>query len=227
MSDQDNENWQQCWRDRDIAFHQFAVDAMLARYWAQLGLAPSDRVFVPLCGKSLDLMWLHRLGHRVTGVELSPIAVRAFFKESKLQPRRTKVGAFTRWEHDRLRIYCGDFFDLRAEDLVGVKALYDRASLTALPEDLRERYVAHLHSILPGDCVILLLTLEDLDEGESDASASAASAEITGLYQAAFDVDMQHAECFSEKTDGTPGAAANRCVRKAYILRPHPLPAAA
>lgn len=222
MLDQDHESWQQCWRDRDIDFHQLTVDAMLVRYWAQLGISPSDRVFVPLCGKSLDLMWLHRLGHSVTGVELSPIAVRALFKESKLQPRRTKLGAFTRWEHDRLRIYCGDFFDLRAEDLVGVKALYDRASLTALPEDLRERYVAHLHSILPGDCVILLLTLEDLEEGETDEAASAVSAEIIGLYQTTFDVEMQLAECFSEKT-----AAAQRCVRKAYILRPHPRPVTA
>lgn len=222
MSDQDHENWQQCWRDRNIDFHQLTVDAMLARYWGQLGISPADRVFVPLCGKSLDLMWLHRQGHSVTGVELSPIAVRALFKESKLQPRRTKVGAFTRWEHERLKIYCGDFFDLRADDLIGVKALYDRASLTALPEDLRERYVAHLHRILPSDCVMLLLTLEDLDEGETDEAASAVSAEIIGLYEATFDVDMQLAECFLEKT-----AEANRCVRKAYILRPHPLPAAA
>lgn len=222
MSNQDHAHWQQCWRDRNIDFHQLTVDAMLARYWGQLGIASSAPVFVPLCGKSLDLMWLHRLGHPVTGVELSPLAVRALFKESKLQPRRSKAGAFTRWEHGRLKIYCGDFFDLRAEDLVGVKALYDRASLTALPEELRERYVAHLHRILPDDCVILLLTLEDLDAGESDEAASGVSAEIVRLYQALFDVDMPHAECFSEKADGTPGAAANRCVRKAYILRPRP-----
>ena len=140
MPNRDNERWQQCWRDHEIGFHQAAVNPLLIRYWPALGLAASDKVFVPLCGKSRDLLWLHQQGHEVIGVELSPIAARAFFKESRLQPVRHKLGAFTRWSNGRLAIHCGDFFALTAADLGDVKAIYDRASLTALPEVLR--YVA-------------------------------------------------------------------------------------
>nr|MBL8411758.1 hypothetical protein [Dechloromonas sp.] len=96
-TERDNELWQQCWRDRDTGFHQTTVNPSLIRFWPSLGLDKSERIFVPLCGKSLDLLWLARQGHPVIGVELSPLAVRAFFKESRLQPSRRKVGKFTLW----------------------------------------------------------------------------------------------------------------------------------
>ena len=145
------------------------VHPLLIRFWADLGLTASDRVFVPLCGKSLDLMWLHEQGHHVVGIELSPLAVQAFFKESAHTPRQARHGALTRWSSERLTIYCGDFFRLTARDLQGVRVVYDRASLTALPEAQRASYVAHLVNILPAGCQVLLLTVEDLDDGESEA----------------------------------------------------------
>jgi thiopurine S-methyltransferase len=232
MSQTDQESWQQCWRDHVIPFHQSSINQNLIRFWPQLALQPSDSIFVPMCGKSLDLMWLYRQGHHVSGVELSPIAVRAFFKESKLQPYRTQGDHFMSWEHDRLRIYCGDFFDLTAADLVGVKALYDQAALTALPEDVRILYVEHLHKILPVNCVLLLMTLEDLEVGETDVVASRISPEITRLYEENYRVSMPLAECFFEQpishgasllpsssisSDSEP---RQRCVRKVYILTP-------
>ena len=44
-------------------------------------------MFVPLCGKSLDLRHLASLGHEVVGVELSPIAVRRSSIDSGAAPR--------------------------------------------------------------------------------------------------------------------------------------------
>lgn len=131
MTHRDNERWQQCWRDREIGFHQQTVHPRLIRTWPRLGLASSNRIFVPLCGKSLDLLWLYRQGHGVIGVELSPLAVRAFFKESRLQAARHKRGRFTRWEHDRLTVACGDIFKLTAADLGDVKAVYERAGASS------------------------------------------------------------------------------------------------
>ena len=219
MSHPDHARWQQSWRERNIDFHLAQVHPLLTRFWSQLGLAATDRVFVPLCGKSRDLMWLHDQGHDVTGVELSPVAVRAFFKESRLQPRRTRSGAFTRWEQERLRIYCGDFFALAASDLLGVKALYDRASLTALPEDLRESYVAHLLAILPDDCRYLLLTVEDLDDDETEAAANTLSGEIGALYGKHFDIDLRHAACSPALLTAEGGISEPRSTHKAYVIR--------
>ena len=90
MTGRDNELWQQSWRDKNIDFHQKAVNPHLVRFWSSLGLAAGDRVFVPLCGKSLDMLWLAGQGHTVIGVELSPLAVRAFFRENRLQAKRRR-----------------------------------------------------------------------------------------------------------------------------------------
>lgn len=219
MSHPDHARWQQCWRDKQTGFHLTHVHPLLQQFWPALQLEVSDRVFVPLCGKSRDLMWLRSQGHHVTGVELSPVAVRTLFKESRLQPVRTQGDRFTRWDQDRLRIFCGDFFALTADDLAGTRALYDRAALTALPDDLRPLYIAHLAKILPGACTQLLLTIEDLDDGEDEASASGTSSEILELYDRFFTVDLLHAACLPavEASDVQRGEA--RSVHKAYLIR--------
>ena len=41
-------------------------------------------VFVPLCGKTLDMVWLCQQGHTVVGCELSEIAALDFFKENSI-----------------------------------------------------------------------------------------------------------------------------------------------
>lgn len=218
MSHPDHALWKRSWHGNQIAFHLLHVHPLLVRFWPVLGLAVAGRVFVPLCGKSLDLMWLHGQGYDVVGIELSPLAVQAFFKESGLEPRQTPHGALTRWSLERLAIYCGDFFGLKADDLQGVRVVYDRASLTALPKELRAGYVAHLVKILPSRCQVLLLTVEDIDDGESEAEASAASDEITALYDAHFTVELMHAECLPTVVDNGK-VVEPHCVHKAYILR--------
>ena len=129
VSSRDNVLWQQCWRDRSTDFHQKSVNAFLTRFWPGFELEPGSRVFVPLCGKSLDMIWLAAQGHEVIGVELSPIAARAFFSENRLRPVRRKVGNFTLWEHGKLSILCGDYFSLTQRDLGRIDAVYDRAGL--------------------------------------------------------------------------------------------------
>lgn len=216
----DNELWQQCWRDRETGFHQLAVNANLIKFWPALGLAPADRVFVPLCGKSLDLLWLARQGHPVIGVELSPLAVRAFFKESRLQPARSKQGSFTRWQSGSIDILCGDFFKLTAADLGPVTAVFDRASLTALPENLRHAYLAHLQKIIPANSKILLITTEEPDADEFQDQPFAIADEITSLYALAFDIDLRHVESLFESDITQPDEAPVRIEHKVYRLTP-------
>lgn len=78
-TDQDNHLWLDFWRDERSDFHQIAVNPLLNKFWPSLKLAHGSRVFVPLCGKSLDMLWLAQQGHEVIGVELSSIAVEDFF----------------------------------------------------------------------------------------------------------------------------------------------------
>src|SRR5574340_1608572 len=141
--------WLERWERKEIGFHQDEINPYLRQYWQELHLARGSEVFVPLCGKSRDMLWLREQGHAVLGVELSPLAAQAFFEENGLSPQRTRGERFDSYEADGIRILCGDFFDLDRDDLAGVKAVYDRASLIALPPEMRERYARHLESILP------------------------------------------------------------------------------
>ncbi|ETK19883.1 MULTISPECIES: thiopurine S-methyltransferase [Pseudomonas] len=152
--------WQERWARNQIGFHLPEVNPYLQRHWPQLALAEGSKVLVPLCGKSLDLMWLASHGLRVMGVELSEQAVEAFFSEQNLVPRITRRNAFTVYQADLIEVWCGDFFALDAEALIGCAALYDRAALIALPPLMRAQYAEQLSRLLPSGCQGLLITLD-------------------------------------------------------------------
>ena len=152
--------WQERWARNQIGFHLPEVNPYLQRHWPQLALAQGAQVLVPLCGKSLDLMWLASHGLRVLGVELSEQAVKAFFSEQNLVPRITRRGVFSVYQADLIEVWCGDFFALDAEAVADCAALYDRAALIALPPLMRAQYAEHLHQLLRPGCQGLLITLD-------------------------------------------------------------------
>ena len=152
--------WHQRWETNAISFHEGRVNAALERQFARLGLAPGTTIFVPLCGKAVDMRWLLDRGHPVLGVELSRIAVRDFFSENALTHEEEEIGPFARLRGGGVTLLCGDFFELTRDHLIGVGAVYDRASLVALPAEMRGRYVAHLLSIVPGAAPMLTVTFE-------------------------------------------------------------------
>ncbi len=155
------EYWLNRWEQEDIGFHQIDINHYLCQYWQELKLIPSSTVFVPLCGKSRDLLWLRKQGHPVLGVELSTLAIQTFFKENNQVPSHTSIReSFDCFENKGIRIFCGDFFNLTKEDVEKVNAVYDRASLVALPPEMRARYAHHLMHILPAATQILLITFD-------------------------------------------------------------------
>jgi thiopurine S-methyltransferase len=218
MTNRDNVLWQQCWRDRKTSFHQSSVNSLLTKYWAWLELGAGSRVFVPLCGMSLDMIWLAEQGHEVIGVELSAIAVRTFFLDNHLKPVRTRNGKFDLWQHGNLSILCGDYFALTKEDLGQIDAVYDRASLTALGEDIRGQYVAQLRLLVPDACKILMVTIEDADEWETAEQALASADEINALYANDFDVVLMHVESTWETDPESSDQASLHTMRKVYRL---------
>jgi thiopurine S-methyltransferase len=152
--------WQERWALNQIGFHLPEVNPYLQRHWSRLALEEGAKVLVPLCGKSLDLMWLASHGLRVMGVELSEQAVEAFFSEQNLMPRTERRGAFTVYKADLIEVWCGDFFSLDAEAVAGCAALYDRAAMIALPPLMRARYAEQLNRLLRPGCQGLLITLD-------------------------------------------------------------------
>lgn len=146
--------WLDRWREGQTGWHEAGGNRGLRANWSASG----RNVLVPLCGKSVDLLWLAELGNRVTGIELSPIAVEAFFAEHGLCYTEERSGAMPVYAAEELplRLACGDFFDFGE---TGFDAHYDRGALVALPPEVRPRYAGHtLERLAPGalQCVITL-----------------------------------------------------------------------
>lgn len=154
-----NDFWLDRWERGETGFHQDVTNPYLLRYWQGLQLKRNCEVFVPLCGKSSDLLWLRTQGCRVLGVELSATAVRDFFSENNLLAKCISHGRFDSYEANGIRILCGDYFDLSREDLAGVSAVFDRAALIALPPGMREDYANRLMNMLPSGTQMLLITV--------------------------------------------------------------------
>ena len=153
--------WIKTWGKKNIGFHQAEIHAALEKYWPVQEAGTT--VLVPLCGKSLDLLWLEELGLDVIGVEFVESAVLDFFRENKLEWRESpQYGHRCLQACERnIRIFITDFIEL-ANDYDGqpMATLYDRAALVALPEDMRAAYVAACRKLLSNTFHGLLVTLE-------------------------------------------------------------------
>ena len=176
------EFWLERWRKNEIGWHQSEVNPWLAALWTQLGVGPERAVFVPLCGKSLDMRWLHRQGHPVIGVELSEAAVTAYFEEAEEIFRTEQDQFFRRYVGVSATIYCGDFMDLTARELKDVGGVFDRGALVALPPAMRTYYADHLLRILPDRARILLVTLEYDQRRVAGPPHAVSQAEVDALF---------------------------------------------
>lgn len=139
--------WHQRWERNEIGFHEASANALLVKHMPSLQLAPQSRVFIPLCGKTRDIHWLLNQGFQVAGAELSELAVTQLFAELDLTPEIIDLGKLRHYHARHLDIFVGDIFELTAEMLGQIDAIYDRAALVALPAQLRQKYTAHLVTI--------------------------------------------------------------------------------
>ncbi|SDX50007.1 thiopurine S-methyltransferase [Nitrosomonas halophila] len=175
--------WLTRWQQGDIGFHQDDINPYLRQYWHELNLPQGGEVFVPLCGKSRDMLWLRNQRQKVLGVELSDLAVQAFFSEQALVPERMRDDSFVHYRVDDIDIRCGNFFDLGREDLASVQAVYDRASLVALPPAMRQRYASYLLQILPPGTQILLIAFDYPQAEMAGPPFAVTPGEVAALYQ--------------------------------------------
>lgn len=190
----DPDFWLDRWSRNEIGFHQPEGNPLLAAHWPALGLPPDAQVLVPLCGKTPDMAWLAARGHAVIGVELSDKAARAFFAEQQLQPEIRQRDGFTVYSAGGVAVWVGDFFAMPATVLADCSALYDRASLIALPPPIRRRFAELLTATLPADCRGLLVALEYKQSEMAGPPFSVPESEIRQLFEPAFTV-----ECLTRK----------------------------
>ena len=139
--------WLQKWENNNIGFHKSEANSLLIKYFKELSLGEGSRIFLSLCGKTLDIAWLLSNGYRVAGAELIEIAIEQLFIELGVEPKISEAGAVNRYSATNIDIFVGDIFQLSSQMLGPVDAIYDRAALVALPREMRNRYTAHLMEV--------------------------------------------------------------------------------
>jgi thiopurine S-methyltransferase len=179
-------NWLEFWANNETNWHSDVVTQELEKYLGLLKLESGDTVFVPLCGKSLDMIYMLNRGFSVIGVEVSEIGIKQFFHENGLDFTTSQVGEFDLYSAKNIEIYCGDFFSLTSKHLCGVKAVFDRKSLIALDRNLRQKYVKHLNDIISLGVRILLITLHYPKHQMSGPPFSVDKSEVESLFSMAF-----------------------------------------
>jgi len=205
----DKDFWLDRWQRREIGFHNAEANPMLVTHFEALRLAERSRVFVPLCGKTLDIGWLLGRGMRVVGAELSPVAVGELFAELGVEPEIAPAGAVEHHRAPDLEVFVGDLFTLDAATLGPVDAVYDRAALVALPGEMRRAYAEHLHRLTPG--AGRLLIVYEYDQRQVDGPPFAVhEAEVRELFESDFRLTLLEREPIAEGLKGK--AVATRVV---------------
>ncbi len=211
--------WLKRWQRREIGFHQEEINLHLQKFWPQLQLAKGGQVFVPLCGKSQDMLWLRDQGFQVLGVELSEIAIKAFFAENGLQPKVADEGILRRWQVDGLTILQGDLFELTAAHVEESVAVFDRASLIALPLAMRQQYAQQIIKLLP-QSQILIITLDYPQHEMSGPPFSVTKEEVRRLYPSHYSVEALLSTDILSESPRFQEKGVTRFIENVYRISP-------
>ncbi|KTD21243.1 thiopurine S-methyltransferase [Legionella londiniensis] len=212
------EYWQQRWQFNEIGFNQSQPNVLMQRYFPELDLNTGNRVFVPLCGKSIDMTWLACQGYKVVGVELNEQACKAFFNENKIRFKRTEMADFTVYQSDEITLFSGDFFKLNKNLLDKVDAVYDRAALIALPELLRSRYSEHMAKLLEPETKMLLITTSYNQNEMQGPPFSVDEMEIDELFKTNFDITQIYNKAIKAIPEHLSAKGLKHAIEQVYFL---------
>jgi len=205
--------WRQRWENNEIAFHEIEGNLLLVKCFKELSLEEGGRVFVPLCGKTLDIAWLLSNGYRVAGAELSKMAIEQLFTELGVEPKISGAGEVKHYSAKNIDVIIGDFFAVSSKILGSVDAIYDRAVLVALPEDMRHRYTTHLMEIT--DKAPQLLVTFEYDQNLMEGPPfSVSNEEVKQHYRDSYALTLVASK-------NVPGGLKGKCaaIENAWLLK--------
>lgn len=206
--------WHQKWKSNVIGFHISEPNPLLVSNFKALSVKAAGRIFLPLCGKTLDIAWLLSKGYRVVGAELSEIAVTQLFEELGVKPTKKNLGDLTRYSAENIDIFVGDIFHLSSKDLGAVDAIYDRGAFVALPKGMRDRYATHLIHISNG-APQLLISFEYNQHLLPGPPFAISNKELSQQYKDTYEVTLLASE---EVVGGLKGECD--AVENVWLLKP-------
>jgi len=200
--------WHNLWESNNTGWHLNDTNPFLETFFGELKLEKNARVFIPLCGKTLDIAWLLSHGYKVVGAELNEKAIQALFKNLDLEPTIQKLEKHTHYQAKNIDIFVGNLFDLTQESLGKVDAIYDRGALVALPKEMRVAYGALLKEI--SQTTPQLLINYEYDQNRMDGPPfSISQAEIESHYGKSHTIKLLKSFELREGPFGEMGATEN------------------
>ncbi|MEQ1766837.1 MAG: thiopurine S-methyltransferase [Methylotenera sp.] len=193
--------WHNKWEKNEIGFHLPEANPLLVKYFPTLNLPQGPRVFLPLCGKTLDIAWLLAQGYRIAGAELSELAIEDLFRQLNLTPNITKLDEITHYSAHNIDMFVGDIFKVTPAMLGKVDAVYDRAALVALPDKMRKAYSAHLMA-LTNKAPQLLICFEYDQSVHAGPPFSICDDEVKQHYQLNYDLTLLETEALPDGLKG-------------------------
>jgi len=173
--------WHKCWQRNSLGFHQETVHPFLEQLLLPRLTSTTEHVFLPLCGKSLDMVWFAQR-MKVSGAELSEIACHDFFQEKDLTFELQQRSCFNVYSYENIQLWQGDFFKLLPADLDKIDWIYDRAAIIALPESMQQQYVQHLSKFVSEHTTLFLISLEFPQEELEGPPFSISSLKVAQLF---------------------------------------------
>jgi thiopurine S-methyltransferase len=149
--------WTSKWKKNEIGFHQASFNPIMVEFFKEKDLK-GKTVFVPLCGKTNDMLYFAERGARVIGCEFLKEALTAFLEENQIEHivEKTPEGTWSRG--GGFELFEGDYFDLKIN--TPPDFIYDRASMVALPPDTRVKYAKKMSELAGPNSKMLLITFD-------------------------------------------------------------------
>lgn len=189
--------WHERWSNNETGFHLDQPNPAMLHHWPTIPIDLGSRVLVPLCGKTVDILWFLKQGYQVVGIELSEIALDALAESIEemfsLAVDKQEIDGVILYRAAGILLICGDWFKLTADDIGPIHAVYDRAALVALPEDMRGTYSQHLLSIA-GVVPQLLVTMDYNQDEMSGPPFSVSADNVESYYASSMNIDVLHSE---------------------------------
>ena len=197
--------WEESWNSNDIGFHESCVLPDLIKH-ENVFLNRYCRVFLPLCGKSLDLAYLADKGHDVYGCEFVKKAVEDFFKEQNLQFTTSSLPSgiiVYKATSKKITLYCGDFYALKSDEVGKFDAVWDRGSLIVMSFFQRMEYAKIMQDLMGPGCKYLLNTFHIIGQDYQGPPYSVPKEDIERCFSSFCDIKQLDSKMANFQIPGT------------------------
>ena len=192
--------WHDRWKNHRTRWHRAEYNDLMLKHWPSLNAPDGSEVLVPLCGKSLDMLWLAEQGYSIVGLEMVEQAIHTFFNENQLSPESTQFGKLMKHSSPPFTIFQGDVFALEA-GTVQADAWYDRAAMVAIPPSTRESYVQQIRQQTKPGAVGLLITLTYPQHAADGPPFSLTDEDAFSLFSEGFEIERLEVIDVSDEKD--------------------------